>query len=220
MATQTSTIVRAGGFMVSEAAHFRAREKAVVLSGQNLKAGHVLGSVLVSATASSAARSGNTGNGVMGAVTPGNGAVRGQYTLTVIEPAANAGTFEVADPRGNVVGTGTVGVAYSAGGLAFTLADGATDFVAGDGFTITVVDGTLKVKEYNPSNTDGSQRVYGILWDAVDASAADVPGAAVVRACEINQEELTWFSGATSGQKTAALAFMRDTLGIIPRPAV
>lgn len=216
----TSTIIRAGGFMVSEEEDFRSREKVVVVSGQNLKAGHVLGSVLVSASAASAAAAGNTGNGVMGTVTPGNAAVLGNYSLVITEPAANAGTFEVADPRGNVIGTGTVGVAYNTGGLAFTLADGATDFVAGDRFTITVSGGTLKVKEYNPANTDGSQRVYGVLWDAVDASAADVAGAAVVRACVINQEEVTWFSGASAGQKTAALAFMRDYLGIIPRPAV
>lgn len=220
MATQTSTIVRAGGFMVSEGRDFRAREKVVVLSGQNLKAGHVLGGVLVSASAAATARAGNTGNGAMGAITPSNAAMLGNYSLTIIEPAANAGTFEVANPHGEVVGTGTVGVAYSAGGLAFTLADGATDFVAGDGFNIAVTGGTQKVKEYNPANTDGSQRVYGILWDAVDATAADVVGAAVVRACEINQEELTWFSGASAGQKAAALAFMKEYLGVIPRPAV
>lgn len=36
------------------------------------------------------------------------------------------------------IGDGVVGSAFSAGGLAFTLADGATDFVAGDSFTIAV----------------------------------------------------------------------------------
>jgi hypothetical protein len=36
------------------------------------------------------------------------------------------------------IGNGDVAVAFSAGGLAFTLADGATDFASGDQFTITV----------------------------------------------------------------------------------
>ncbi|MCM2293042.1 hypothetical protein NAC44_11985 [Allorhizobium sp. BGMRC 0089] len=89
-------------------------------------------------TATSAAGTGNTGDGVMGAVTVSAGAKQGIYTLLIIEPAANAGTFEVTDPDGVFVDNGTVGTAFSAGGLAFTLADGATDFVAGDSFNITV----------------------------------------------------------------------------------
>lgn len=89
-------------------------------------------------TAVAAAVAGNTGNGTMGAVTVSAGAKAGVYRLTIVEPAANAGTFVVEDPDGVIVGSGTVAVAFSAGGLAFTLADGATDFASGDAFTITV----------------------------------------------------------------------------------
>lgn len=89
-------------------------------------------------TAVAAAVAGNTGNGTMGAVTVSAGAKAGVYTLTIIEPAANAGAFIVTDPDGIVIGNGDVAVAFSAGGLAFTLADGATDFASGDQFTITV----------------------------------------------------------------------------------
>ena len=46
--------------------------------------------------------------------------------------------FEVEDPDGILVGVGTVAVAFSAGGVAFTIADGATDFVAGSGFYVDV----------------------------------------------------------------------------------
>jgi hypothetical protein len=88
-------------------------------------------------TAVAAAYAGNTGNGVMGAVTVSAGAKAGVYQLVVIEPGSNAGRFTVEDPDGDTIGVGTVGSAFSAGGLAFTLADGATDFVSGDGFTIT-----------------------------------------------------------------------------------
>lgn len=90
------------------------------------------------ATASSAALGTNTGNGTVGTITVSAGAKQGDYVLTIIEPAANAGTFVVADPDGHQIGDGTVAVAFAAGGLAFTLADGATDFVAGDSFTISV----------------------------------------------------------------------------------
>jgi hypothetical protein len=80
----------------------------------------------------------NTGNGTFGAVTVSAGAKVGTYRVVITEPASNAGTFSVEDPDGIQIGEGTVAVAFSAGGLAFTIADGATDFVAGDSWTIAV----------------------------------------------------------------------------------
>lgn len=88
--------------------------------------------------AAATAYAGNTGNGVMGAVTVSAGAKIGTYKLTIVDPAANVGNFLVEDPDGITIGQGDVAAAFSAGGLAFTLADGATDFVAGDGFNIVV----------------------------------------------------------------------------------
>lgn len=99
--------------------------------------GCVLGATFA-ASASAAAVAGNTGDGAMGAVTPTAGAKEGRYKVTVIEPGTNAGKFSVEDPDGAVIGNGTVAVAFSAGGIAFTLADGATDFIAGDAFNIDV----------------------------------------------------------------------------------
>jgi hypothetical protein len=89
-------------------------------------------------TAEAAALGTNTGNGAMGAITVSAGAKPGRYTLTFIEPGSNVGTFIVLDPDGIQIGDGVVAAAFSAGGLAFTLADGATDFVSGDSFAITV----------------------------------------------------------------------------------
>jgi hypothetical protein len=89
-------------------------------------------------TGSSAALGTNTGYGVMGAITVTAGAKKGRYTLTIVEPGSNVGTFVVLDPDGIQIGDGAVASAFSAGGIAFTLADGATDFVAGDSFAITV----------------------------------------------------------------------------------
>lgn len=80
-----------------------------------------------------------TGNGVMTlAGTPyGPGIVEGTYRATVIQAAANGGVFQIFDPAGNEVGVNVVGAPY-VGPVRFTIADGATDFVVGDEFTIPV----------------------------------------------------------------------------------
>lgn len=214
----TSRVTRAGGFMVSEARGFRSREEITVLSGQNLKAGAVLGKVASGGAGVSAAGAGNVGNGAMGAITVTN-ARPGVYQVEIIEAAANAGHFEVSDPDGVVIGNGNVAALFTGGGISFTLADGATDFAAGDRFLITVSGGVAKYKEYNPANTDGSQVPAGILWDDADATSADVRAAAVARSAEVNQGELTWFSGASAGQIVTGIAGLA-AVGIIARPSV
>lgn len=197
-----------GEFLVTEANGSLSRETVTVLSGQNLNAGHVLGKVAVG-TATGAAVSGNTGNGAIGTVSAGATAKAGVYTATCIEPAANGGTFTVEDPDGVNVGTAVVGTPF-AGPVNFTIADGTTDFVAGDRFTITVAAGSGKYKEYNPANTDGSQTAVAILHAAVDATAADTEGVVIARHAEINAAELIWFSGADANQKSAGLAQLKN----------
>lgn len=204
----------AGEFIVTEANGSLSRESVTVLSGQNLKAGHVLGKVAVG-TATGAAVSGNTGNGTIGTVSAGAAAKAGVYTATCIEPATNGGTFTVEDPDGVNVGTAVVGTAFS-GPVVFTIADGATDFVAGDRFTITVAAGSGKYKEYDPANTDGSQTAVAILYAAVDATGADAEGVIIARHAEVNATELIWFASADANQKAAGLAQLK-THDIIAR---
>ena len=194
-------------FLVTEANGSLSRESVTILSGQNLQSGHVLGKVDVG-TASGAAVSGNTGNGAISAVSAGSTAKGGVYIATCIEPAANGGTFTVEDPDGVNVGTAAVGSAFT-GPVVFTIADGATDFVAGDRFTITVAAGSGKYKEYNPANTDGSQTAVAILYAAVDATAADTEGVVIARHAEVNAAELVWFSGADANQKSTGLAQLK-----------
>ncbi len=81
----------------------------------------------------------NAGNGVMTLATPayGAGIVAGTYRVECVTAAANAGTFNVIDPAGQVIGQATVAVAYN-GPIKFTIADGANDFEVGDGFNVTV----------------------------------------------------------------------------------
>lgn len=201
-------------FLVTEANGSLSRESVTILSGQNLQPGHVLGKVDVG-TASGAAVSGNTGNGAISAVSAGSTAKAGVYTATCIEPASNGGTFTVEDPDGVNVGTAVVGTPF-AGPVNFTVADGATDFVAGDRFAITVASGSGKYKEYDPANTDGSQTAVAILLDAVDATGGDKDGVIVARHAEVNAAELVWFSGADANQKAAALAQLK-TRDIVAR---
>jgi hypothetical protein len=192
--------------LLSELPGAMSREAITVLSGQNITVPMtVLGKVTVGA-ATSAAFGGNTGNGTMGAVTLSVGAKAGVYKLTIIEPGSNVGTFIVENPDGVQIGRGVVASAFSAGGLAFTLADGATDFVAGDGFNITVAAGSGKYVKYNQDATNGSQIAAGIAIDAYDATLADVDGVALVRGCEVADDSLTWPSDIDGGEKTAAIA--------------
>lgn len=95
-----------------------------------------------SGVATAAAWTGNAVNtGTVGAITVSAGAKLGVHKITIAEPGSNVGTFIHEDPDGKIVSAkGVVASAYSGGGLAFTVSDGSTDFIPGEGFDITVVD--------------------------------------------------------------------------------
>lgn len=152
------------------------------------KVGTVLGRALSGGTATAVAAAGNTGNGAMGAITVSGAAQIGVYTLRITLAAANAGNFNVISPTGALVGSGAVAVAFSQGGLAFTLADGATDFAVGDTIYISV-SGTEKVKIQKATATDGSQipfavvvgDSYGVDHDFTVTASTDTKVLAIVR---------------------------------------
>src|SRR5258706_11860988 len=128
-----------GEFLISEAPGKRSREKITVAISQTLLAGAVLGAIALGAVtvAAAVALGSNTGNGVFGAATADSGAPAGDYKVLFIEPGTNLGTFAVYMPDGTLDGHGVVGTAYN-GTINFTIADGATDFVSGDAFTVNV----------------------------------------------------------------------------------
>jgi|GEM_PF-744100 len=95
--------------------------------------GYTWQTTAASPTITKAAKTGNTGNGTMGAVTAQPGIMAGAYKIDFTSATA----FTVTDPMGNVVGAGSVGAAFSTQ-VGFTITAGAAAFVAGDGFTITV----------------------------------------------------------------------------------
>lgn len=210
----------AGGFVISEANGHLSRDAKILISGQNLVAGTVCG-LLSIGTASAAAKSGgNTGNGVftIDATNPVRpGAKVGVYTARCITAAANGGTFRVEDPDGNVLGDVAVGATFD-DDIKFVIADGAADFIVGDGFDITVVAGSGKATQFSltANVATGAQIASCVLFDSVDASGGDKPCVVMSRSCEVNGNELIWPAGITDPQKLAAIAQLA-AVGIIVR---
>lgn len=83
--------------------------------------------------------------------------------------------------------------------------------------TVMAILDNSKYVIYNPAETDLSTVVKGVLIGRVDSTSADKAGAMIVRGpCELNGNELVWFSGASAGQKTTAITALA-ALGIIVR---
>ena len=180
-------------------------EKITLKSGQNCVRGTVLGRVagaVTTAAAGAGVAGANTGDGTIGTVTLGAGAKEGVYKIVFIEPATNLGTFIVIDPDGVEIGQGVVGTAF-AGPINFTIADGATDFVSGDGFKVTVAAGTKYVKSASAA-TDGSGVARRVLAHDCDASGGDKE-AEVYELAGVNQNQLTFGTGHSA-------ATVRDSL--------
>jgi hypothetical protein len=218
--TATSPVVtegrHAGGFIVSEANGYRSRGAAIISNGTSddvyLNAGTVLARLEGAGTA--AAVAGNTGNGTVGTITETGDAVPGVYRLTITEvEASNSAEFQVADPAGDIIGIGQTGVVFRGGGLSFTLSDGATDFVAGDAFDITVTDSG----EYEVYTTSTSGAA-GILFNEVRVPASGSAKITVVqRDAEVNDAELIWDTTINSAALKAKAKNALAALGIIAR---
>lgn len=87
---------------------------------------------------SAAAVFAGTGNGGISAITTGLETIEGDYVATCIDATVSGSEiFEVIDPNGNKLEDATVAVAYSNAHLGFTIADGGTDYIVGDKYTIT-----------------------------------------------------------------------------------
>lgn len=193
-------------FLVWEEERGKSRKEVTFLSGESIALAEVVGEVAISCPTTGTADAGNTGDGTCGSVTAGAKTKIGTYTLTCTAAATNAGTFAVKDPDGFALPDATVAVAYANENINFTLADGDTDFIVGDIFTIEVEAGSGKYVEVDASAVDGSQNAAGIAIDAYDASAADLAGVIINNDAIITTSNLVWPTGATAAQKTAWLA--------------
>lgn len=177
-----------------------------LLSGQNLVRGAVLGKVSAGGATSAAKAGGNTGDGTLtlDATTPVLvGAKSGVYTVRLITAAANGGTFRVSDPDGFVLGDVAVGATFS-NDIKFATADGATDFVVGDGFDITVAPGSGKYVLSLAAATNGSQNPVAILQSDTDASAGDKVTIAAIGGT-FDENGLTYGTGHTAASVRDAL---------------
>ena len=204
--------VHAGEFLLSEANGTRSREEVVISAGNGkVAAGTLIAKITATNAAVPTAKAGNVGNGVLGAITVGSPAITGTYVLAMTAASANGGAFSLVDPTGREVGAGTVGVAFTGGGLTFTLADGAVDFAVNDGFTIAV---NANLGEWAPYDDDGAndgrRAASGILFAPIDATLNDVRAVAVVRDAEVIEGLLTGLDVAGEADLTA--------LGIVIRP--
>ena len=96
-----------------------------------------------------------------------------------------------------------------------TLASGAGKLAPGTVLGRITTGG--KYTSFAPGASNGSQNASGILWDSVDASAADAPGVVLLRGPAIaNRHDLVWPDGATEAQITAATTALAS-IGIILR---
>lgn len=198
----------AGGFLISEANGDRSREQVTVASGADVYAGSVLMNADVTATAVAAHVAGGTGNSTFSAVVVGVGAVEGVYGIVFTA----ATKFDVEDPSGVKVGSGTTGVEFDKGGLTFTITAGGTAHVAGDAATITVDITADTVTLY-----DGTSDPVGVLYADGLAADAAVTGTAIVRDAEVKAADLTWDESLSDAEIEQATIVLREKYGIIAR---
>lgn len=201
---------RPGEFLLSEGPGAISRDRGTIAANLALDAGTVLGKRTKGTSATVTADSGNTGDGTVGSISLGNKSLFGDYVVTFIEPAADSGQFSVEDPNGKNIGTGTVGSQFQKEGMTFTISDGATDFVAGDRFVISVNEGTGEFAEYDPSAADGTERAAALLYEPVDTSDGAAADALVIaRMAEADGDQLTGLDAAAEGQLAEQFLIVR-----------
>ncbi|MCK7611972.1 head decoration protein [Roseibium sediminicola] len=209
------------------------REPVTLLAGSGSVRKIVLGTILAllattaDVTAVSAADAGNTGDGTLTIANPAvtTAVKEGVYTVVCTDPAVDTGTFEVSDPDGKSIGTAKVGVAFGKQ-IRFTIADGATDFVAGDRFEVTVTKGDInpnagKVVAWDPAGAAGSEIPWGIAAttaEAPDGTDLDLGLIALRRQVLCFEKGIVWPDGVTAAQKAEALEALEEQ-GIVVRTA-
>lgn len=168
-----------------------------------LARGTVLGQVTLLAGAAVAAGAGgggsNTGGGAISAISLGVKAKKGAYTIKYTSATA----YTVTDPGGVSLPAGVNGV-YADAQINFTSTASGAAFVAGDGWTITVGDGSGSYKKAVATATDGSQAPCAILADDADASGGDVTTGAYLMG-EFNGNAITFDGSFTLTQLTNLL---------------
>jgi hypothetical protein len=88
------------------------------------------------------------------------------------------------------------------------------------GAVVGIVTATGKVKQIDPSATDGSQYAAGILMQPCDAALIDrEDGLMVARHAIVADHALTWPAAITAAEKQAAVLQLKS-LGVLIRKGV
>lgn len=211
----------AGAFIVQEGPGYYSRDQVTVAISQTLLAGSPVYNEAqnAGATASFSADAGNTGNGVLSlSGTPVLAAAKtGRYRAVCIEPGTNVGTFAVFDPDGVEIGRHIVAGAAFATQIGFSIADGATDFVAGDAFSIDIGIESLTDQQVKILPNDGSQVCSGLMvWPVTTGGSATAKGSRLSRMAEVRASDIQWPAGISAANKAKAIEELR-AIGIIAR---
>jgi hypothetical protein len=130
-------------FLICESPGDRSREAGVLLTGNDLASGAVLGKITKAIAAAPIPTIVGTGTGLMSALTFGPDVQTGSYVITLTATGATA-AFSVTAPDGTVLPTGNVATAYTSTHLSFLIANGGT-MTTGDVFTVVVTAGGTPV---------------------------------------------------------------------------
>lgn len=84
------------------------------------------------------------------------------------------------------------------------------------GTVLGKVTASGKYVQLDPAASDGSEAAAAILYEGVDASAADTTRTVLIRDAEVNGGEIVWPDGITGPQKTTAIGQLA-ALGILVR---
>jgi hypothetical protein len=196
-------------FVLSEAPGMRSRTAATVTqSGTAIRSGTVLTKADTGAGVF-AMDGGSTGNPTSSAITVGVAALPGVYRI--IFTAATL--FVVEDPNGVTVDNGTLGSAFSAGGLGFTLTAGGTPAVSGDTAKITVAAGTGKFTPYTADRAAGP--AAGILYNELAAATGDIKAVVFDSDMEVRRGGLVGLDAAAEADLLALGIKVRGATGML-----
>lgn len=88
------------------------------------------------------------------------------------------------------------------------------------GAVVGIVTATGKVKQVDPSATDGTQYAAGVLMQAIDAALIDrEDGLMVARHTIVADHALTWPAAITAAEKLSAIQQLKS-LGVLIRKGV
>lgn len=195
------------------------RESVTLAQGTDFKLGSVLGQITKGVVSSAAKAGGNTGNGTLTLADPAADATAKSdvYKIRCFEAATDGGRFTVIDPDGLQIGIAVVGQQFS-NGVIFTIADGGTDFVVGDGFDITVAAGSGKYRLSPATELDGSDKTAAVLLEDKDATTADKTAVVLVRGpAVVSKTALVFDASVDQAAEKAAKHAELAAVGIVPR---